>query len=83
MINIADIFDSLQETYPKELVVKYEQLNKKAWLFMTDCDNGIYSCFIHLKNRFIWRVEGDYNNISNIYKNRLRMKNLRVKRWVN
>lgn len=77
-MNIAEIFDSLQENYPNELVYKYEQLSENSWLIMTDCVDK-WACLIHLEDRFIWRVEGDYNNISNIYKNRLKMKNLRVK----
>ena len=71
-MNIAEIFDSLQENYPLELIVRYEQLTKDAWLFMTDCDHDNYSCFIHLKDRFIWKVTGNCEQIRNIYNARKR-----------
>lgn len=79
MMNIAEIFDSLQENYPQDLVYKYEQLKEDIWLFMTDCDNDVWACFFHYKNGFIWRVEGTYEVISNIYKNRLKMKRVHIK----
>lgn len=72
MMNIAEIFDSLQENYPLELTLYYEQLTDNAWLFMTDCDYDNYSCFIHLKDRFIWKVTGNYEQIRKLYNARLR-----------